>query len=343
MTDPEALRYKLSEAGSRRIFERRIVPQLLSAAKPQQEPVAVFLVGQPGAGKTRVSHLLAERLNERGGFADIDSDLYKPYHPEYARLLAEDDRLMALYTGPDGREWMRQAQQYVRENRINALVQEIADRGEEFMAAQMRAYREAGFRVEVVALAVSEPLSLQGILNRYHEQVKERGSGRLTVPEKAAASYVGIVRTAAMIDAEAAADYVAVYRRGEAEPRYSNSRGTDGQWRRPPQFRQAIETERARPWTPVETRDFLTVQAKLYREMSADFRPQIQRIDTLARSLLDATASRPTHQVDEQAAEATRLARLAFPGSAEQALHDPPATTSQQPPTDREARPEIER
>nr|WP_278045851.1 zeta toxin family protein [Streptomyces sp. BK022] len=70
----------------------------------------------------------------------MDSDLYKPYHPQYAQLMAQDDRLMTLYTGPDGRAWMRQAQQFVRGEdplsngqKLNALVQEIAmgDGGDE--------------------------------------------------------------------------------------------------------------------------------------------------------------------------------------------------------------------
>jgi hypothetical protein len=62
------------EAG-RRIFGQRIVPDLLARPAPQARPVVVFLVGQHGAGKTRVAAMAADRLGGYGGFADLDSDL----------------------------------------------------------------------------------------------------------------------------------------------------------------------------------------------------------------------------------------------------------------------------
>jgi hypothetical protein len=320
VTDPEAERYRLSSEDSRRLFVKRIVPQLLAGREPQQEPAAVILVGQPGAGKTRLSEMLARRLNERGGFADIDTDLYKPYHPDYAELMARDDRLMTLYIGPEGREWMRQAQDYVREHRINVLVHDIAN-DPAVSAATARSYRAAGFRVEVAALGVSQAMSDQGILNRYHEQVRERGQGRLTVPEKAAAAYTGIPQLASLIESEGLAQHVTVYRRGEDKPRYANALTDRAQPAATPVgFAQAIEAERTRPWTPGETRDFLVVQDKLRDEMSPEFSTQLDRVDALARPLL--------HPDVVEKRETARIARLGFP-------HSPapgPGTTAQQKP-----------
>ncbi|MYV41054.1 hypothetical protein GT030_19805 [Streptomyces sp. SID1328] len=237
-----------------------------------------------------MAQLVAEQLDARGGFADIDSDLYKPYHPQYAQLMAQDDRLMTLYTGPDGRAWMRQAQQFVRGEdplsngqKLNALVQEIA-MDPQFLAATMRQYRAVGTRTEVLALADSQALSEQGILNRYYEQVRDRGQGRLTVPEKAAASYTGIAVSCEVIAREGLADYAAVYRRGESIPRYAASAAELAA--QPEALRQALERERNRPWTPEESRDFLAVQQKLRAGLPADFGPQLDRIDELARPLL---------------------------------------------------------
>ncbi|WP_443064927.1 zeta toxin family protein [Streptomyces sp. NBC_01336] len=162
-----------------------------------------------------MAQLVAEALDARGGFVDVDSDLYKPYHPQYAQLMAEDDRLMTLYTGHDGRVWMRQAQQFVRGEdplsggeKLNALVQEIA-MDPQFLAETMQKYRDVGTRIETLVLAVSQPMSEQGILNRYHEQVLDRGQGRLTVPEKAQASYTGIADSCEVIVREGLADFAA--------------------------------------------------------------------------------------------------------------------------------------
>ena len=125
MIDPaEVERHRLSDAENRRIFRERIVPDLLAGRVEQETPTVVFLVGQPGAGKSRVTEMVAGALNRHGGFADVDSDLYKPYHPAYARLMAEDDTLMAAYTRADGRAWMAQAEAYVREHGLHAIIQE---------------------------------------------------------------------------------------------------------------------------------------------------------------------------------------------------------------------------
>ncbi|WP_327332953.1 zeta toxin family protein [Streptomyces anulatus] len=292
MSPDDATRYQLPVEENRRIFGMDIVPDLLTGPIAQDPATAVFLLGQPGAGKTWVAQLIAERLDARGGFVDVDSDLYKPYHPQYARLMAEDDRLMTFYTGPDGRAWMQQAQQFVRGEdplsggqKLNALVQEIA-MNPQYLAETMRSYRDVGTRIDAFVLAVSQALSEQGVLNRYHEQVRDRGQGRLTVPEKALASYTGIPDSCELIVREGLADFAAVYRRGDSDPRFAADAVELA--RDPLALRQSVERERNRPWTPEESRDFLSVQRKLREGLPADFGPQLDRIDQLAAPLLTA-------------------------------------------------------
>jgi hypothetical protein len=176
VSGPDADRYLLSPDEGRRIFHERIVADLLAGPNPQDHPTVVFLVGQHGAGKSRVASMVADVLNKRGGFADLDSDLYKPYHPRYDHLMRRDDALMAAYIGPDSWAWLAQAHEYARSAKINVLK---AETGQESRgaAAHMRAYRDAGYRVEVMVIAVPAAMSNQGILNRYYEQVIDRGHG----------------------------------------------------------------------------------------------------------------------------------------------------------------------
>ncbi|MFF5447213.1 zeta toxin family protein [Streptomyces sp. NPDC012888] len=284
MTDAEAARHLLTERQNRRIFLDQIVPQQFAGRSRQDTPTVVVLVGQPGAGKTRVGHALAEALNERGGFVEVDSDLYKPYHPAYARLLQQDDGLMAAYIRADGRRWMARAHAYVRENRLNAIIQETSQDADA-VADTLQAYRRSGTRIEAVFLAVSEAMSNQGIVNRYHEQVKERGSGRLTVQANADRSYTGIVHLARLVDEHKLADHVAVIRRGEGRPRYANALDGAGEWQAPPTLAPALEAERSRPWTPAETADFLRSQAKLRTESAPEWTAPLTRIEALARPL----------------------------------------------------------
>ncbi|MFZ3476046.1 zeta toxin family protein [Streptomyces sp. 2.9] len=286
----DATRYQLPTDENRRIFATGIVPEHLTGLTPQDPATAVFLLGTPGSGKTRLAQLIAERLDALGGFADVDSDLYKPYHPQYARLMAEDDKLMTLYTAPDARAWKVQAQQFVRGQdpladgqKFNALVQEIA-LNPPFLAETMRQYREVETRVEGFVLAVAQALGEQGVLNRYCEQLRDRGQGRLTVPEKSKASFVGIPDSCELIVREGLLDVGAVYRRGESTPRFIAEAAELA--RDPLALRRAVVQEQNRPLTREESADFLSVQKKLRKELPASFGPHLDRIDQLASPLL---------------------------------------------------------
>jgi UDP-N-acetylglucosamine kinase len=125
MDDPD--RYALPEVENARIFREDIVPDHFAHAGPQEHPVIVILVGQQGAGKTRHARRIGERLDRCGGYVEIDSDVYKAYHPAYPRLLAEDDRRMAAYLAIDGQRWHHQAQFHARRPDRRAAVRRRGD------------------------------------------------------------------------------------------------------------------------------------------------------------------------------------------------------------------------
>ncbi|UUU32201.1 zeta toxin family protein [Streptomyces sp. CA-210063] len=292
--DPaEVERHRLSDAENRRIFRERIVPDLLAGRVGQETPTVVFLVGQPGAGKSRVTEMVAGTLNRHGGFVDVDSDLYKPYHPEYARLMAQDDTLMAAYTRADGRAWMAQAEAYVREHGLHAIIQETSQNAAA-VEEKMRAYGDSGARVEALFMGVPQAMSNQGIVNRYFEQLADRGQGRLTVQSNADESYAGILELADRVDRGALADLASVYRRGESKPRYGNSLDDTGNWTGPPGLREALAAERARPWTAAESDSFVTTQLRLRETAQAlgpEWQGRLTRIEDQARPLLTPNAA----------------------------------------------------
>ncbi|MDX3830999.1 zeta toxin family protein [Streptomyces europaeiscabiei] len=322
--DPaEVERHRLSDAENRRIFRERIVPDLLAGRTGQETPTVVFLVGQPGAGKSRVTEMVAGVLDRHGGFADVDSDLYKPYHPAYARLMAQDDTLMAAYTRADGRAWMALAEAYVRDHGLHAIIQETSQNARA-VEEKMRAYRDSGARVEALFMGVPQAMSNQGIVNRYYEQLTDRGQGRLTVQSNADESYAGILELADRVDRGTLADLASVYRRGESKPRYSNSLDGTGNWTGPPELRQALAAERVRPWTAAESDSFVTTQLRLRetaRALGPEWPGRLTRIEDQARPLLTPTAAAQLTQPPAPAA------------AAQQATTTAPAAASQQTPT----------
>ncbi|WP_239396296.1 zeta toxin family protein [Frankia sp. CiP3] len=309
MTQPTPIPDQLPAAEAERIFQEKIVPVETGHARPQPRPTVVFLIAQPGAGKSRVARQIGTIFDGKGGFIDVDSDRYKPFHPSYEQFMDENDRTMVVRTRFDGRRWMHMIQDYARRHRLNTLVQATAGNSAG-VAEDMSRYREAGYQIAVATMGVPEAMSRQGIIHRYHEQVRDRGRGRLTAPENARRSYAGILDLADLIDTRHLADQVAVFRRGEAEPRYFNHLTPAGQWAEPPRLRAAIETERTRPWTPQETGDFQAVQRTLAGEAGPEWTPQLAEIDTLARPLFHPSPPRtpPTAMTD--------AARVTFPAPA---------------------------
>ncbi|WP_309031542.1 zeta toxin family protein [Streptomyces alfalfae] len=286
MIDPaEVERHRLPEAENQRIFRERIVPDLLEGRTPREAPTVVFLIGQPGAGKSRVTEMVAAALQQHGGFADIDSDLYKPYHPAYEDLMAQDDTLMAAHTRADGRAWMAQAEEYVRTHGLNAIIQETSQNPHAVQDKAL-AYRQAGARTEGLFMGVAKPVSDQGINSRYIEQLQDRGRGRLTVQANADESFDGILVLADLVDRNAIFDLAALYRRGESKPRYINESDGAGQWTTPPALRAGLEAERARRLTEAESRGFVDTQLRL-REATRELGPEWPgRLDRIERSAI---------------------------------------------------------
>ncbi|MEV7616140.1 zeta toxin family protein [Streptomyces sp. NPDC089799] len=314
MIDPaEVERYRLTPEENRQIFQEEIVPELLEGRAPQQKPTVVFLVGQPGAGKSRVTEMVANVLNQHGGFVDVDSDLYKPYHPAYDTLMAQDDTLMAAYTRADGRAWMAQAEEYARANKLHAIIQETSQKASA-VEDKMLAYRQSGARLEALFMGVPQAMSNQGIVSRYFEQLADRGQGRLTVQANADESYRGILDLAEGIDDGVLVDLVGVYRRGESKPRYSNT-VAGGDWATPAALREALETERNRPWTVIESEAFVATQKRLRGAIGGqgpEWPERLTLIEQQAASLLTPSAAQQLQPARPGEANAASTATAAL-------------------------------
>ncbi|KAK7751485.1 hypothetical protein SLS62_006570 [Diatrype stigma] len=266
--NPDPKSYILSESESRAIFEEKIVPAELdnlttgpSPPPQRRQPLAVFVIGQTGAGKTRTAPALKAAMMmmmAAGAPAHFIADTYKAYHPAYAALLraaatsgSRNPGLASQATGPDARRWLAMAVRRAAARRLDVLV-ESACRHEGDFADLARVFKEeatgagegeghdsgtgnrGGYRVEVALVAVPAALSLLGILTRFHAGLPEAGSGnlppRLTPRKVHDDSYAGVLGAAAFIDGDVSAsgggavvDQVVVVRRDNLVA-YANER-----------------------------------------------------------------------------------------------------------------------
>jgi len=282
-----ALRYQLPEADAQRIFREQIVPGELARGVPQERPAVVFVIGQPGAGKTRTTDAIKEQLDQRGGAVVVNSDVYKAYHPQYSRLLAENDRTAAPLTSADGRRWTAMSEAHLIAGRVDTIIETTA-RNPAYFAEQVARYRSAGYRVEAAILAVPEAASRLGIVHRYHDQVQQLGHGRFTPQANHDDSYYGVSAVARAIDKYQLADAVTVYRRGNVQVGVNYLAGGAGEpgageWRWPERSTtRTLDIERNRQWTPEETRAFASTLAQLGKEMGPAWHQELTAIGNLA-------------------------------------------------------------
>ncbi|ELP69952.1 zeta toxin family protein [Streptomyces turgidiscabies] len=239
------------------ILASRILPAWTGDAVPQDQPVAVLIGGPPGSGKSTVCQVLKAVLDRRGGAVLIGRDLYKTDHPAYRSLLHSDDRTAGVRVRPDVLRWQAEVEEYVRGHRFDALVETPAVDPE-----QARAYREAGYRVEVVVLAEAQAVTQLSILERYLAQVAENGAGRYVSWGNHDQVARRLPESLEVIETEQLADRVMVVQR-DLQVLYDNALAEPS----PAGAHRALHAARSRPWTAPETWRFRRQANGLHQQL----------------------------------------------------------------------------
>ncbi|MEU5632213.1 zeta toxin family protein [Streptomyces rishiriensis] len=243
MKDADVRPVVLPEPEHREILESRILPAWTRDAVPQEQPVVVLVGGPPGSGKSTVCQVLKAVLDRRGGAVLIGRDLYKADHPAYRGLLHSDDRTAGVRVRPDVLRWQAEVEEYVRERGFDAVVETpVVD------PEQVRVYREAGNRVEVVVLAEAEAVTQLSTLERYLTQVAEDGAGRYVSWENHGQCVHRLPQSLEVIENEQLADRVMLVRR-DLQVLYDNElTGPSAAG-----AHRALHAAWRRPWTAPET------------------------------------------------------------------------------------------
>ncbi|MEU5053532.1 zeta toxin family protein [Streptomyces sp. NPDC021096] len=268
----------LPEDQHQEILAAEILPAWTKDAARQDRPVALFVSGPPGSGKTMLAGLLHTALDHRGGAVLVGRDLYKAAHHRYAELLAEDVRTAGVRVRPDTCRWQDEVEAYARSHRFDVVVETALADAEDFRATAA-AYRQADYWIEVVALAVPEAVTQLNVLDRYVRQA-QAGNARFVSWENHDRCVAGMLRTLEVIEAEHLADRLLVVRPGP-HVLYRNELGPGG-WRRPPAAKDTVVNARSRPWTAAETGHFRRALAQADRHahdrrLPADWGLAVQR------------------------------------------------------------------
>ncbi|NJP82512.1 AAA family ATPase, partial [Streptomyces sp. AA8] len=287
VSEKDVVPVTLSDDENLDVLSRLILPAWARNAVPQERPVVLIVGGQPGAGKTRVADLVQAALDARGGAVRIGRDLYKNAHSRYTALLADDVRTAGVKVRPDTSRWQAAVEDHVRAHGFDAVVESALADAEEFRQSSA-AYRQARYRLEVVAVATPEALSQLGILDRFLSEAVS--GGRWVSWENHDDCAQRMLATLAVIEAEQLAERITVVRR-DGTVLYDNEL-VAGAWRRRPAADRAVIHERLRPWSARETavfrRELAHADQRLHRELHCeDRRLAVQRDAERAAALAE--------------------------------------------------------
>ncbi|MEU3706975.1 zeta toxin family protein [Streptomyces anulatus] len=265
------------------IFDELIVPTYLSGVTAQERPVALYVLGAQGAGKSRTARMLRRALRERQP-THIEGGMFKAMHPDYRQLLEEEPRSASARIRFDYRRWQARAEAYVRERRGDLLIEMAPDDVEHFLDSARRTHR-AGYRVELIVLGVREADSRLGTATRCAEVAALGGTPRFTraaAHRRSSTVLAQVVRAAE--EEPRVVHSVAVVSR-ELTAAYRNERTAGGGWRLPARGALALEQELLRPYTVREALGFLTTVQRLQGELP-QYRADLAEIAALARPLM---------------------------------------------------------
>jgi predicted ABC-type ATPase len=301
---------RLSKEKLGEFYLRRIRPGLAGHGRgrpPWRQPTVLFIAGQPGAGKTTMQAAAIDRLGMKNAYV-VDHDELLEKHPNYARGALEDDYSASGVYGQDASAWRGWALQDVQARRMDVVVP-FPISGQ-YDLDLMRQFQDKGYRVEVALAAVHESQSQLGIMERFLDGRQEAGYGRWIGADQHDQIYQDMLGTADAIEAQGLADALHVYRRGEAEPVFTNER-KKGVWQHQiGSTRWAIESERNRPWTDREVNHFVRGYNRLAALAQRPLKDHFKAIPLMASNEGRRLLAKLHHTAGPKLAEHRHLATL---------------------------------
>lgn len=229
-------------------------------------PVLVLLGGQPAAGKTQAQNaILDEHITD--DLVEVTGDDLREYHPDYLRLAREEPLNMPSVTAPVSGGLVSRALNHALEHRYSVLL-EGTFRDSRMVTATASRFADAGYRVEVVAVATPAAVSRLSIEMRSLSGGYPK-IGRWTPP---AAHETALERSHEVVDAlEQLPKVVRIQIFSREGLLYANTREVSGGWRQPMNAANVFQDEQRRRLVDTEAARWLADYAEIFHK--ATMRP----------------------------------------------------------------------
>ena len=157
---------------------KEILEYYKSMYSPTENPKVTLLGGQPGAGKSGLENL----INIKKNYVSISGDDYREYHPRFKEINLEHGREASKYTQQWAAEITEKLIKELREEKYNLIIEGTL-RTAELPLKEARAFKKAGYEVELNVVVVKPEKSRLGTLERYETMLKQDKTPRMTPKE----------------------------------------------------------------------------------------------------------------------------------------------------------------
>lgn len=150
---------KLSDAGRAEIVAE-YMSALLEITQAVDVPQIALVAAQPGAGKSKAADIVKEEFASKGGHIHVDADIMRQKIPVPPGVVYSSQQ-----TQEDAGKLAVGVRKSALENSRNVL-EEGTFRNAEAVGMSIKAAREAGLKIEMLAVATAPEESLAGIFKR---------------------------------------------------------------------------------------------------------------------------------------------------------------------------------
>ena len=221
-------KYKLDQNQYERVL--RTVIEVMSADKiPSNNPLAIIVGGQSGAGKTALINYTTGVSSNRE-FVVIDNDYFRAFHPKAAEVKKNYPGLYTHITDQIGLGFTPDVVSFFMGNDVKLSSGDVIKntnnvrydlifhqtlKSNRIADDAMAKLRDAGYTVGVRAFAVPYFESKMSQMERCKAQYQRMGFCRHVRPEDHFAALNGIPNTVDYIEQGGKADFIEIFKRGE--------------------------------------------------------------------------------------------------------------------------------
>ena len=155
------------------VLKFRILPEYFHSG-PSDNPRAVIVGGQPGAGKTATRATRAPQSK----FCVVNGDDLRVFHPQYTSIVQQCPERMPDITADLSGKLVAKSIQWLMENRWN-VVWETTFRSDAALLRDLHTAVGSGYQVGVYALGVAGEVSLHTTVARWCREMQTHGFGRV--------------------------------------------------------------------------------------------------------------------------------------------------------------------